>query len=78
MKLAKIQIQLNEFGTGKLLLDGQDISNAVRGFTIQCKAGEPAKIEIQVLGQLEIDVMADVTTVADHEFRRYAIGKESN
>jgi hypothetical protein len=46
---SKIQIELNSNGTGKVVLNGEDISDQITGFVIQNKVGSPPVINLTLV-----------------------------
>jgi hypothetical protein len=61
----KIEINVNELGTGTLIVDGEDWSNSVLGFNIIGRAGKPLEVtftltpravQINGIGDLKIEV----------------------
>lgn len=65
MKTKKVQISINEVGLGKILIDGEPLSN-VRGFTLKASAGGMTSLTVELIG---IDVLyegeMDITSIQD-------------
>jgi hypothetical protein len=62
-KMDKIKANLKFDGTGKVFLNGKDISNSVTGITITANAGEITKAEIRVSGNIEVEAEAKIKKV---------------
>jgi hypothetical protein len=56
----KIKVRLNEKGLGKVLLDGQDISNCVRGLELNTTPGNMTNIIVNIAGEIEFDGPVEV------------------
>ena len=62
----KLKVSVNGVGHGEVMLGGLDISQHVRGLTINCGAGELSKAELHLSGiEAEVDGLVDVTNMAD-------------
>jgi len=57
MSKRQVQIKVDQYGTGSLVVDGQDISNLVRGFTLRCWRGETTELDV-TLTTVDVDVEA--------------------
>lgn len=59
----KIEIRTNGFGMGKVVLDGQDISNSVRGVQFETRAsayGEPDTVILELaIDEIEISLLSE-------------------
>ena len=47
--MTTLKVDLGASGTGKVLVDGQDVSNAIRGVTIRAAVGEMTTAELDVI-----------------------------
>lgn len=43
----KLELELNEIGIGRVILDGRDISKEVRGIILRSYAGELTQLQIE-------------------------------
>lgn len=54
-EFADISIDLTANGMGKIVVNGEDISNRVVGVTFQCRVGQPLVLNVQQLaGTVEV------------------------
>lgn len=45
----KLELELNEVGFGRVVLDGEDISNRVVGVTLRARVGEISRVRLEYL-----------------------------
>lgn len=48
--MAKFEIDVEPVGRGKIVVDGQDISNSVKAVSVLATAGEPTLLQLQMFG----------------------------
>lgn len=63
----KLEVELNEVGMGKVVLDGVDISNGLSGVSIDTSVGNPNRVRLEALAprvKVQMDV-PEATLVVD-------------
>lgn len=55
----KLEVELNEVGMGKVVLDGVDISNGLSGVSIDTSVGNPNRVRLEALASM-VKVQMDV------------------
>lgn len=55
METNEIKINLKETGEGKVILNGEDISNKIVGVMVLCKAGESPRIDLQLVSGVKLE-----------------------
>jgi len=56
--------KVDHMGRGEIFIDGKDISNMVKAFTIESSVDNVSKVTIElVAAQLDLEIEADVETL---------------
>jgi hypothetical protein len=63
----RIEIKADDAGFGSIFVDGQDLSNAVRGIDVRMRVGELSAVTLQMIGEVTLDTEGSVTFEYPHE-----------
>jgi hypothetical protein len=73
--VARVEIKLNRIGTGSLVLDGTDLSNAVAGLTLSSRPGGGAYLQLDLAAMdFAVEADADVTLPEDVQVALLSLG----
>lgn len=66
MSARRVRVVSAGHGSGtKVYLDGEDITESVRAVTWRCEAGGLAKVELEFLGDVDVELEAEIEEEPD-------------
>lgn len=64
MSSVRFELDLYLNGTGRLVVDGTDISTQVRSISVDSRVGQPPRLLVEQIGEGHIEGVAELTVVA--------------